>query len=339
MSTKTRHRMSVGNDNADRECLREIIKRKINEMILNLVYVEQDMMNDLCSTRYDKKIEAHMLLIREIGQKYIEVIESLFNDHDKVTKSNKFYCEMDQTTNDCKPESCVIENDIAIKEEKDENDDVRSNADIDESIPQVCIKQEENLPNNDEPTEHPYQSVNIRNTVYVSGRSLKCIQCDKMFWFYPDFEAHMAICHNEHKPYHCMECDKQFETRIPLIRHIERNHIKKGKYKCDHDDCNKSFYHKSELNKHGLVHKEERTFHCDQCGKCFKQKGGLREHTRSVHDKEKRYQCDVCSKEFYNKGHWIVHKRIHSGEKPYKCSICDKAFTQSYTLTEHNRIH
>eukprot|EP01083_Nonionella_stella_P176875 620132_1 len=90
MSTKTRHRMSVGSDNADRECLREIIKRKINEMISNLIHVEQDMMNDLCSTRYDKKIEAHMLLIREIGQKYIEVIESLFNDHDKVTKSNKF---------------------------------------------------------------------------------------------------------------------------------------------------------------------------------------------------------------------------------------------------------
>eukprot|EP01083_Nonionella_stella_P275141 934371_1 len=259
MSTKTRHRMSVGNDNADRECLREIIKRKINEMILNLIHVEQDMMNDLCSTRYDKKIEAHMLLIREIGQKYIEVIESLFNDHDKVTKSNKFYCEMDQTTNDCKPESCVIENDIAIKEEKDENDDVRSNADIDESTPQICIKQEENLPNNDEQTEHPYQSVNIRNTVYVSGRTLKCTDCDKMFWFYIDYETHMAIAHQEDKPYHCncMECDQQFETRQPLIGHIERMHIKKGKYKCD--DCGKSFYTKSKLKNHCLIHKEERT--------------------------------------------------------------------------------
>eukprot|EP01083_Nonionella_stella_P085228 236213_1 len=147
----------------------------------------------------------------------------------------------------------------------------------------------------------------------------------------------MAICHNEHKPYHCMECGKQFETRLSLIGHIERMHIKKGKYKCDHDDCGKSFYTKSLLKTHCLIHNEERTFHCEQCGKCFKQKVGLCEHIRRVHDKVKRYTCDVCSKQFYQKSDWIAHKRIHSGEKPYKCSICGKAFAVKCNLTIHNR--
>eukprot|EP01083_Nonionella_stella_P271491 919969_1 len=344
MSAKSMYRMSIGN-NADRECLRQTVKSKMNEMISNLIYVEQDMMNELAMHRnsadHKMKMEAycdaHLLLIRDIGQKYIDVIERLFND--KMIESNPFHCEINPNTNNCKPEPCVMDHDIVIKEETEDNDSAHSNTDSDESTPQIRIKQEYDHSNIAQSTEPPPGSINIRNTIYVSGRSLKCIQCDKMFWFYPDFEAHMAICHNEHKPYHCMECDKQFETRWPLITHIERIHIKKGKYKCDHDDCGKSFYTKSLLKTHCLIHNEERTFHCEQCGKSYKQKGCLTEHIRKIHDKEKHYQCVVCRKEFYQKSQWTVHKRIHSGERPYKCIICGKAFRQNGDLTKHKRIH
>eukprot|EP01083_Nonionella_stella_P004787 13952_1 len=110
MSTKTMYRMSIGNGNADRECLRQAVKIKMNEMISNLIHVEQDMMNELTMHRNsnDHKMEmkayydAHILLIQEIGQKYIEVIERLFND--KMIESNPFHREMNQNTNNCKPE-------------------------------------------------------------------------------------------------------------------------------------------------------------------------------------------------------------------------------------------
>eukprot|EP01083_Nonionella_stella_P004788 13954_1 len=110
MSTKSMYRMSIGNGNADRECLRQAVNNKMNEFISNLIHVEKDMMNELTMHRNnnDHKMEmeaicdAHLLLIRDIGQKYIEVIERLFND--KMIESNPFYRTMNQNTNNCKPE-------------------------------------------------------------------------------------------------------------------------------------------------------------------------------------------------------------------------------------------
>eukprot|EP01083_Nonionella_stella_P268941 909480_1 len=108
MSAKSMYRMSIGNDNADSECLRQTVKSKMNEMISNLIHVEQDMMNELTTHRNsnDRKMkieaycDAHLLLIRDIGQKYIEVIERLFND--KMIESNPFHREMNQNTNNCR---------------------------------------------------------------------------------------------------------------------------------------------------------------------------------------------------------------------------------------------
>eukprot|EP01083_Nonionella_stella_P221501 791290_1 len=111
---------SIGNGNADRECLRQTINNKMNELISNLIHVEKEMMNELTmhQNSNDHKMEAycdaHLLLIRDIGQKYIEVIERLFND--KMIKSNPFYRTMNQNTNNCKPDSCVNSNDTVIKE-------------------------------------------------------------------------------------------------------------------------------------------------------------------------------------------------------------------------------
>eukprot|EP01083_Nonionella_stella_P076709 209162_1 len=115
---KKNDQTSIGNDNTDRECLLRV-KRKMNEMISNLILVEQDMMNEMAMHRNnDHKIKsetdewqqycnAHILLIRDIGQKYIQVIERLFDD--KMIKSNELYREIDQNTNNCKAESCVMD--------------------------------------------------------------------------------------------------------------------------------------------------------------------------------------------------------------------------------------
>ena len=41
----------------------------------------------------------------------------------------------------------------------------------------------------------------------------------------------------------------------------------------------------------------DKTFPCDICGKTFKHKHGLNNHTR-IHTAEKTYECDVCKKAF-----------------------------------------
>ena len=50
---------------------------------------------------------------------------------------------------------------------------------------------------------------------------------------------------------------------------------------------------------------------------------------------DKTFPCDICGKAFKHKHHLINHTGIHTGEKPYKCDLCDKAFTRKDKLAEH----
>ncbi|NXM82041.1 ZKSC8 protein, partial [Oenanthe oenanthe] len=54
----------------------------------------------------------------------------------------------------------------------------------------------------------------------------------------------------------------------------------------------------SNLIVHERIHKEERPFHCADCGKGFK-----------------------------HNSHLIRHQRIHTGEKPYECLECGNSFS------------
>ena len=53
-----------------------------------------------------------------------------------------------------------------------------------------------------------------------------------------------------------------------------------------------------------------KAFHCEHCGKGFRQSNDL-----------KRHEC------------------VHTGEKPFSCTLCDKRFTQAGSLKAHQRVH
>ena len=82
----------------------------------------------------------------------------------------------------------------------------------------------------------------------------------------------------------------------------------------------------------------EKSFRCDQCGKCFKQRANLQQHKRS-HTGEKPYECNYCKKRFGHKGHLNEHKRIHTGDKPFQCDQCCRRFTRASILQQHKRVH
>ncbi|XP_077109940.1 uncharacterized protein LOC143766279 [Ranitomeya variabilis] len=89
---------------------------------------------------------------------------------------------------------------------------------------------------------------------------------------------------------------------------------------------------------HQKAHKEEKSFSCSECGKCFTKKSSLTVHQR-IHTGEKPFSCEKCGKYFTCKGSLIKHKRTHTGEKPFSCSECGKCFTKKGSLTVHQRIH
>ncbi|XP_056406806.1 oocyte zinc finger protein XlCOF8.4-like [Hyla sarda] len=79
-------------------------------------------------------------------------------------------------------------------------------------------------------------------------------------------------------------------------------------------------------------------FHCDECGKYFRNSLGLIKHKQS-HERIKPYPCSECGKCFADKSTLIRHRRIHTGEKPHSCSECGKCFTDRSALITHRRTH
>uniref|UniRef100_A0AC34GAT4 C2H2-type domain-containing protein n=1 Tax=Panagrolaimus sp. ES5 TaxID=591445 RepID=A0AC34GAT4_9BILA len=56
-----------------------------------------------------------------------------------------------------------------------------------------------------------------------------------------------------------------------------------------------------------------RCHECPQCGKRFKARGGLQQHSR-IHLQERAYGCKFCPKRFTQKSHLDQHERIHTGK-------------------------
>ena len=73
---------------------------------------------------------------------------------------------------------------------------------------------------------------------------------------------------NQHLPFKCNQCEKQFKRRENLKSHIKLHASTAPK--CQY--CGKQFSRKSNLRQHILIHTNERPFKCNYCNKAFRQK-------------------------------------------------------------------
>ena len=104
------------------------------------------------------------------------------------------------------------------------------------------------------------------------------------------------------------------------------------------------------MNRHELIHLEEKPFSCKFCGQKFSDKGNMRKHER-IHTGEKSFSCSYCSLKFkqeknlfcheqvhVSKGHEMITEKCSESELPHFCRVCKEVFIGIENLKNHETI-
>lgn len=176
--------------------------------------------------------------------------------------------------------------------------------------------------------EHKIKSENEE----VEGE-FKCTICKKSYSKKQRFDDHMSKHTGEKLK--CKFCPKLFD-RPGLRRVHEQLHTKP--FKCT--ECDASFGRKSNLVGHQRIHRGERPYICDLCGRGFPIQSSLLTHKKQSHPEgTKPWFCEYCEHRFVSKSQLEIHRRVHTGEKPWICDTCGRGFTTKQNMLDHTRLH
>ena len=126
------------------------------------------------------------------------------------------------------------------------------------------------------------------------------------------------------KKYNCPDCEKSYTHKGDLNRHINRKHNPNfERYQCPH--CEKSYTRKHTLNDH-IESKHNQNFEghqCPHCEKTYSDPSNLTKHIKVKHNPEfKGYKCEHCDFVCNQKQNLSTHvQRIHDIGK-HKCQVC-----------------
>ena len=130
------------------------------------------------------------------------------------------------------------------------------------------------------------------------------------------------------------------KLELKLNMHIRNQHSRI--FMCDL--CGKEFKRKECLKNHSLVHVEnmKRDVQCDQCSATFFFVQRLKVHIRNVHG-GKQYQCDVCEMKFNSKRilreHFVLTHADKSKLTQLQCEKCTEVFYLKRQLQKHMQQH
>ncbi|XP_063703846.1 zinc finger protein 616-like [Culicoides brevitarsis] len=164
-------------------------------------------------------------------------------------------------------------------------------------------------------------------------KPFKCTICGAAWTTKAILRKHM-IYHGAPQ-FFCDLCGKGFSTKGALTLHMDRHANHRPKV-CE--ICGKSFLTNYILSNHMMTHQDERPFKCSMCPTSFKTQSGLHCHEVNSHPTAGPLTCDVCGKVFKNKGTLKDHSRIH-GDEDLQCPHCDKTYKRLHSLQRHVRVH
>ena len=199
--------------------------------------------------------------------------------------------------------------------------------------------------------------------------NVTCVECNSMFKTKQTLRQHMVYKHSgkvwkcdicnktfnqsgtlaTHKLLHtgftikCDVCDSKFRNNYDLKVHESRYHYENLEKKHVCTTCNKSFFKKSRLNEHLVIHTGEKPYKCNACGKGFSLRDNMRKHEKTYCAKLEKtldIACDLCSSMFKTAEYLKRHRKLmhDAAQKYYKCNFCDHETIHLGNLKKHEQL-
>ncbi|XP_055601849.1 zinc finger and SCAN domain-containing protein 2-like [Uranotaenia lowii] len=197
------------------------------------------------------------------------------------------------------------------------------------------------LENNDELVAHLTE-------LHAGKVDYRCDECKKSFGKVTIYNRHLS-CHDiTIRPRKCSFCTLCFSAKESLKVHENKIHgadhvlpkkYKRGDMTYQCEACGKIFRNDALLRQHDLfVHKKVPAATCKLCGKNFATKANLEKHY-IVHSQEKPYKCDKCDAAYKTSTALTRHTLRHQNVLPFECRYCDERFPNQGEYDRHRYLN
>ena len=166
----------------------------------------------------------------------------------------------------------------------------------------------------------------------------RCKTCDMSFQSQTILDEHQ---NREHKSFECLRCSNTFPTMKQMMDHKRAVHKNEKDFTCNF--CGKVYTKKSSFWVHKKTEHSELKWKCDICpNKAFAIESLLKQHVKACHLKEKNHICEDCGGAFATNFALKGHRKLkhNQGEFAIQCHQCDQTFQAKSFLDNHIlRIH
>ena len=151
----------------------------------------------------------------------------------------------------------------------------------------------------------------------------KCFPCEAddctlLFDKEEDFEEHRKT-HSNLIKCNYPGCQKQFIQFINLKKHYKHHFPSQKIHFCPYPGCNKSFTASYNLTIHYRIHKGDRPYECEKCGKKFFDRANYKYHITVKHIEIQIKDRTCQHKGCYHKSKTIKQKLMHHDKLEIEC--------------------